>query len=640
MADAQAQQARLEALGPAERIVQTLGTFTDHMYHNRPGLVTEAPGSNIGVRWEAATWRKQEDGSKHVFRKTKQGKKTVETLVGVLCDDGKVRERDDKRLRSLGEFRLPGLFPEVAVYLYKQVAAVFRMDNEFVARWASWAAKKDHKDMNVVLAAFLLVQNRKGDPVRGPDGQTIEFLDDDYRDVAEAMCLLRDGGVDMNPKSLLRVGELLRLDGIAEVNRELGFGRSARNPAMGRFPTVVSKWLRYREANPKMLDGLVKAGMQNIVKDLARLVNYKPESEHFFEVLRWKQKQAQDGHRAMAIGKEVKSAESWAGMTEGDICQRIVSTKPGFKRIVGLLPKEIGLTRAVAMAAVEAGSLSDTDMILLTPTWEELGLLKAPEFKARWDAAREKAENQRAANIARNVKSKEVKDALVETADKATAKAIEAVTRDLRIYFIVDKSGSMQHVMDRMKAILTKFLGGFPLDRTHVSVFNETGREIAIKAPTAAGVENAFKGHQASGGTSYAGGVKALAKYLPKPGEDALMIFAGDEEDSNVQALVDTVRTSGIKPVGFGLLPAHPGGNPAHYAIVRKAAAQLGLPCFQIDDAMFDDPYSVTRTLTALIASTPVGQVQAGAVAPKRKTLVEEILETDLLKPPVWAKAA
>ena len=636
---ADAQQQRIEALGPAERVVQALSTFTDHLYHNRPGIVTEDGRTRVGVRWEAATWRKQEDGSKVVFRKVKVGKKTDEQRVGVLCDDGKVRERDDKRLKVIAEFRSPGLFPEVAVYLYRQVADVFKMDNEFVARWASWSATKDHRDMHVILAAFLLVQDRKGDPVRGPDGKTVEFLDDDYRDVAEAMCLLREGGVDLSPKSLLRVGEVLKLDGVAAINRDLGFGRSARNPAMGRYPKVVQKWLRYREANPKMLDGLVKAGMQNLVKSLARLVNYKPETEYFFEALRWKQKQSASGHRTVAIGKETKAAESWEGMTEGDICQRIVQTKPNYKRIVGLLPKEVGLTRAIVMAAVEAGSLSDTDLILLTPTWEDLGLLKVAEFKARWDAARDRAENQRAANIARNVKSQAVKEELEEAADKAAAKAIEKVTCNLRTYFIVDKSASMDRVLDRMKAILTKFLGGFPLDRTHVSVFNSVGKEIEIKAPTAAGVAQAFRGHAAGGYTRYSQGVKVLAKRKPLPDEDALMIFAGDEQDNDVRGLVMEIQASGINPVALAILPAAPGGN-GHWRIVRDAATMLGVPCLQIDDSLFDDPYSVTRTLVNLIASTPVGQAQVGQPVPKRKSLVEEILETDLLAPPVWAKAA
>jgi hypothetical protein len=630
-------QQRIETLGPAERVVQALTTFTDHLYHNRPGMVTADARTNIGCRWQPVTWRKQEDGTKQVFAKVKQGKKTVETLIGVLCDDGKVRERADLRLKVIGEYRKPGIFPEVGVYLYRQVADVFGMDNEFIARWASWAARREHRDLKVILAAFLLVQDRKGDPVRAADG-SVEFLDDDYRDVAEAMCLLRSGKSDLSPKALLRVGEVLKLDGVAAINRDLGFGKSARNPALGRYTKVVTKWLRYREGNPKMLAGLVKAGMSNIVKSLARLVNYKPTTEAFFAALRWKQKQAKDGRRGIAIGKEVSAAESWADLDEKAICEKITATKPNYKRIVGLLPAMVGLTRAVMASAIDAGCLSNTDLLILTPTLEELGLLKIAEYKQRWQTAVDAAENVRAVNVAKNVKTKEAKDGLVEAADKAVAKAIEAVTKDLRTYFIIDKSISMNHVLAEVQAILIKFLGGFPLDRTHVSVFNTTGREVVIKAATSAGVRQAFKGHNASGGTFYAAGVKVLAKHKPLPGEDALMIFAGDEEDYNVGALVDEVQRSGINPVAFGLLPAYDGGN--RMSIVRDAATQLGIPCFHIDAAMFEDPYSVTRILTNLVAATPVGVAPVGQPVRRRKSLIEEILDTELLQPPVWAKAA
>jgi len=63
----------------------------------------------------------------------------------------------------------------------------------------------------------------------------------------------------------------------------------------------------------------------------------------------------------------------------------------------------------------------------------------------------------------------------------------------------------------------------------------------------------------------------------------------------------------------------------------------LGIPCFPIEEGLFDDPYTVTRVLRDMIANTPVGKAAPGTVAPKRKTLVEEILETDLLQKPAWA---
>lgn len=624
------QQQRIEALGPAERIIATLTAFTDHMIHNRTGIVSTDGRTTLGVRWEPALW-KQEGGDKVVYKLVRTGRRSNHVRVGTMNGDGVVK---DGR-KNIGKFQPAGVYPEAAQYFYKQIAEVYKLDNEFAAHWASWSFTKEHRDLKVALAAFMLVQKRKGDPVI-EDGETL-FHDEDYRDVGEAMCLLREGKTDINPKLLLRVGELLNLPQVAEINRELGFCNSARNPAKGRYYKVVEKWLRYREENPKMLEGLVKAAFRTTVMRLAQMVGYKPTSPKFFEILRWKQVQAKGGHRTMVIGKKVKKAETWEGKTEKQICKIIVAEKLDWKRIAGMIPVEVGMTQAIVAAAVEAGSMSDADLIILTPTLEELGLLKVASVEKRWKEAVAKAENQRAANIARNVKSKDTKEALQEATDKATEKAVAEVTKDIRVYCCIDKSGSMEGALERAQGYLIKFLGGFPLDRLHVSVFNTVGTEISIKAPKAAAVQQAFRGHNAGGGTCYGAGVAALQKHQPKAAEDTIILFVGDEQDGSVHVLVDAVQRSGIRPAAFGLLKV----ASAQYgqgSIVTDAARALSIPCFNVDENMFtsDDPYAVNRLLCNLIASTPVGRKGAGVVA-TRKSLVEEILACKLLQKPVWA---
>lgn len=628
----QQQQGRIEALGPAERIIQALTAFTDHVVHNRPGMIVKNPNTPIGVSWSPVIW-KEEDGKKVVYKSEKVGRKSRRVKVGTLNGDNN-QIKEGRRL--IGEYRKPGIFPESAAYYYRQVADVWNLDNEFVAHWASWAFGKDNRDLKVILAAFMLVQDRTGEPVI-EDGEIL-FYDEDYRNVGEAMCLIRKTKVDLNPKLLIRVGDILNLPEIAEINRELGFGNSARNPARGRYYKVVTKWLKYREDNLPMLEGLVKAGFRTTVMKLARRVGYKPSSEKFFEMLRWKQKQSKDGRRTMALEMELKLAESWLGWSEKDICKHIVEEQPNWKRIVGLLPNEIGMTRAIVAAAVQAGSMSDQDLIIMTPTLEELGLLKVKAVEKKWKAALDQAENQRAANIAKNVKSKEAKEGLQDAADKATEKALEEVTRNLRVYVVIDRSGSMQFALASAQEYLTKFLGGFPLDRLHVSVFNTVGQEITIRAPKAAAVQQAFRGISAGGGTSYAQGVRAIAHHRPQEDEDVLILFVGDEIDRATPQLVQAIRESDLNPVAFGLLKVESQmWGYGNFHIVTDAAKELGIPCFNIDTDMFDsdDPYAVTRILQNLIASTPVGERAGRKVV--RKSLVQEILETKLLQKPVWA---
>lgn len=614
-----------EKLGPAEKILQTLLNHTDHMVHNRPGMVTPDARHTIGVRWVPVT-HKEENGSKIVYELTKAGKKTVNVRKGVMRADHKVEENG----KVVGEYRTPGLYPEVAVWMYRQIAEVWKMDNEFAARWASYAFGQEHRDLKVALAAFMLVQARKGDPVL--DGGKVAFYDEDFRDIGEAMMLVhRRDGKDLNPKLLLRVHDLLKVPGIAAINRELGFGNSARKPFLGRWSKAVEKWLQFREENPKMLDGLIKAGFKSTVKDLARAIGYKPQTPKFFEALGWGQDQSKDGRRTMLIGVELAKGETWDELTEAQICEKIVAEKPDWKRIVGMLPKKLGVTRAIMSAAVESNALSNKDLIILTPTLEELGLLEVKEVKAKWDRALKKAEDDmRAANIARNVKSKDVQEQLQTAADTALQKTMETATRNMRIYVLIDISSSMEGAIEKAKALLGKFLQGFPLDRTHIATFNTVGRVIEIKHASAAGVNQAFKGFTASGGTTHGAGVMALAPFPPKDDEDSLFIIVGDGgENVSFHTYVEQAK---LRPMAFGFLML-PGQN---YGAPEKTAAQLGIPCFRIQENTFDDVYAIPRTIRALVAATPVG-VMARVAATPRVTLVDTILKTDLLKKPAWA---
>lgn len=628
-----------ENLGPAERIIQSLLAYTDHLYHGRPGIVTADGRTNVGVRWEPVTHR-EENGVKVVYKLTKVGKKTTEAKLGTLRADGKIMNGAPT---PIAEYRDAGLFPEVAAWFYRQIAEVWKLDNEFAARWASFAFGQEHRDLKVVLAAFMLVQSRKGEPVR--DAGKVAFYDEDFRDVGEAMMLLRrKDDKDLNPKLLLRIREVLALPGVAAINRELGFGISTRKPCFGRWEAVVQKWLQHREENPKLLDGLVKAGFRSTVISLAKHIGYKPTTTKFFEALRWKQKQADDGRRQLMIGVEVVKAESWAGLSEKQVCETITKDKPDWKRIVGMLPSSVGVTRAVVAAAIEAKALSDRDLIIATPTLEELGLLDVAPIRARWEKAMKSVEDTRAANIARNVKSKDVKEKLIEAADTAVKKAVEAAVKHLRVYFMIDISGSMKNAIEAAKRHIGKFLQGFPTERTHVAVFNTQGRVVQIKHASTAGVENAFKGITADGGTDYGAGVRALQGFRPAADEDVLMIFVGDEEAGTFD---QAVRSSGLNPLAFGFLKTTPdGGAPAWRAqtfgteknvAVRRTAENLGIPCFMIDEKTFDDAYAIPRTIRNLIAATPVGQNKVVTAAAQRMTIIDQILQTDLLKKPAWA---
>jgi hypothetical protein len=643
-----------ENLGPAERILNSILTYTDHCVHNRPGVVVPDNRTTIGMRWDYATY-KMENGVKTVYRFGKEGKKTVKTRVGTMNGDRRVMDGE----HQIGEWRDAGLYPEIVTWMYRQVADVWKMDNEFAARWASHQFGEEHRDLKVILAAFMLVQSRKGEPVL--DEGRLAFYDDDFRDVGEAMMLIyKKDGKDLSPKLLLRIRDVLEVPGVVTINREMGFGRSLRTPPLGRWPKVVTKWLTYREENPQLLAGLSKAGFRTTVIALAAACGYKPQSDKFFEALRWKQSQSKDGRRTLAIGKEVAKAETWESLSEAQVCEEISREKPAYKKLVSLLPKNIGLTRAIMACAIETGCLSNKDLVIATPTIEELGLLEVQSVKDKWNAAVRAAEDMRAANIASRVKGKKTQEALVAGAEKAAKKAVEEVVKNIRAYVIVDRSGSMSVAIESAVRLITKLLPAFRVDlevpqrdspfhkdaisredspedqkaNIHVAYFNTDAKEVKFKARSGVAVGQAFKGITGSGGTDYGAGIRAIQHNQPSEEEDTLLICVGDQEAATFE---DAVHRSGIRPmaIGFFFTPSNQGGG-ASWEAVEGTARKLGIPCFRISEATFEDPYAIPRTIRALVAATPVTVRTTGSHR-RRETLTEIILKTPLLAKPTWA---
>lgn len=634
---------RREALGPAEMIISLLTRLPDHLFHNRPGMVSNHYG-DLGAKWEPVSVKTDKAGVKKVYRKIKgrrAGKATTtNVLVGELGDGGAIVHGG----RAVGYYLPPGIYPEMAKFMWEKIAGVYLLDPEFTAKWASWAWMQEHRDLKLMLAAFMLVQNTYGAPVLSEEGK-LEFFDDDYRAVGEAMCLISMRKVEgITPKMLSRIWDVLTLPAIAEINRTLGFGKSSRSPATGRYKQMVRKWLRYREMNPKMLEGLVQSGYRTTVMRLARISRYKPISENFYRVLRWKQTQTSAGHRMVGMNLELEAAEDWTSLSEEAICEKIVATRPSIKRLSGMVSE---MTPAMWAAAIQAGSLSDRDLIIYSPSLEDAGLLKSQGIKDRLTKALEKADNQRAENIAKRIRSSEVANELQQAADKAAEKVMEEATRDLKIYVLVDISGSMEGAIEQSKAFLEQLLRGFPLSRCHVARFNTAGTEVELKSTSRAAIKHAFSRFHAGGGTYHAKGYKVLAdKYPPGNDEDLLLIIVGDQGETG--SMLHTIDRYPFRPsaIGFLNVPLAMGVPQARldryvrdgYCIVQNTARDLGVPLFGITADMFDDPYQAARQLRHLIESTPVSdRVRQTMHRQARMPLVDKILATDLLVRPAWA---
>lgn len=573
-------------MGPAEKLLDLILNASAHLWHNRPGV-------DVGGQWFPA-----------------RGKQKLPQNKGQPVP---VK---------------PGLHVPAAERLYARLLDIYQLNTDLMAHFASYAlTETDWRDLKVACAGLMLVQSRSGQPVH--DEKEVAFYDDDLRALGEAMMLhyAKKSTRMMTPKSILRVGELLETPAIAALNRRAGFGDPASKRApLGRWKRAATKWLRVREKNLPMLHGLAKAGYKETIKSIARKCGYKPESQAFFEVLGWKQKQAKGGHRTVGLsGLKLEKSPRFDGLSEAEICETIETQRLSYKEAVGRLPKGMGLTPAIL--AVLVPSLSDRDLRMLTPTLEELGLMAEPDIRARWEKAVASAEDMRALHIAKNVKSKVVREKLEEAADAAAKRAVAEATKeaDVRVMVLIDKSGSMANAIEKSKEVLTRILAGFPAEKLHIATFDTVGTVIKPKAASRAAVQHMLKGMAAGGGTIHGAALYALqtAGVRIPDGAKLIVIVVGDEAGESGKAFADAFTRYGYRPDAMALLLSV-SKDAARGSTVQSCATELGLPFSMVDVEQFDDPYQVTRVLTALLEAPR-------ATGLRTSGWVEKVMRTKLL---------
>ncbi len=576
-----------EERGAAERLLDLVLNSGAHLWHNRPGV-------DLNGIWYPATQANR---------------------------------------RFAGTRVPPGLFVPAAVDLYSKLLDIYRLDAELAARFASYAlTETEWRDLQVACAALMLVQPRAGAPVHEDDG-TVAFYDDDYRAVGEAMLLHFKSGSTrmMTPKAVLRVALLLETAPIAALNRQAGFADPAGGRApLGRWPSAARQWLAHRERNLPLLEGLVTAGYKETIKKLARRCGYRPQSPRFFEVLGWPQKQAAAGHRRVGLdGLTLARRERFDGLSEAEICARIAAEHLSYKEVVGRLPAGTGLTPAIMAALLP--SLSDRDLRILTPTLESLGLLADAAVQQRWERALATATDLRSLNVARNVRSRELRDRLEGAAETAVRTAVSEAVADEQVHvmFLIDKSGSMQGAIEKSKEALVRILAGFPIQRLHIATFDSIGRVLQPKATSRAGIAHMLDGVHAGGGTTHAAAVRALAEggVRVPPGAKLIVIVVGDEGGESGDRFGRSFAEHGYRPDAIALI-LNVERASWRGSTVRDAAAYLELPFGEVAVEQFADPYQVTRVLKTLL-DAPVASRTAALSG-----WLDKVLATPLLTKP------
>jgi hypothetical protein len=249
--------------------------------------------------------------------------------------------------------------------------------------------------------------------------------------------------------------------------------------------------------------------------------------------------------------------------------------------------------------------------------------------RTRWEKAVASATDQRALNIAKNVRSVVLRQKLEEASDNAARTAVAEATAetDVRVMFLIDKSGSMEGAIENSKEALARILAGFPVEKLHIAAFDTMGTVLRPKAANRTAVQHMLAGLKASGGTTHAAALQALHRDGVRVPEGAklVVIVVGDEAGEAGDQFARAFRDFGYTVAAMALLVSVAG---ARGNTVRTCAGQLKVPFSEVNVDQFADPYQVPRVLKALL-DAPAAQ---GGATTVQSGWVERVMRTPLLK--------
>lgn len=464
-------------------------------------------------------------------------------------------------------------------------------DPLFLAHMTSYTFKKlDSKDLKVVSAFMNSLSDADGTPFSAGS----EYKKPNWRIVSQAAFL------ELDPKLALRVLKL--------ANKKMPLGAKGNGTHFSKhLKTAAKKYLRFRESNPRILEGIKKAGLGNTLKSIYRIARIAPSPEAC-QILRWKQKPGFPGS-----GVEIlKSKMDFSGMTDLQIAQKIRTEKFKPQAVLGALPDK--LSPVVAAAILE--QCSGDQAVVLTSMFEEQGLLKHKEVKALYEDKIKTAKN--ALDRVERIKKEldEGTQAILKESKAAVRK--EQVGDIGKVYLHIDISGSMQQSIDIAKnkgSIIAECVKN-PGENFFWGLFNGQGYEL--KKPDKF-VQDAF--HSLLYGVNSNGSTNCLSlfKRARDLGCDTdFYITDGAHTDGNALAMLQMAKSQGI-PMPKTVVIVKCG----HYhTVLEDAFKAIGIPVSVIDEKQLSESALVTQAIRSAVV---------GAVA-----MVDEILNTPLLTLPKW----
>ena len=466
-------------------------------------------------------------------------------------------------------------------------------DPYFLAHLTAWALKQDSKDLQV---ATVYVNS-----LSGADGQSFspksKYKKPNLRYVSHVLLQ------DLDPKLASRVYKLASLKwGIKDVLRT---GTHCPTSLM----TAFKKYLKYRENNLNIVQGIAKAGLSRVYRNLYRMTHTNP-SDEVASILRWQQKDRKIEFAELEINFE--------GKTDLEIAEEIRKEKIKYFGVVeGLSKVKKKMSPVIAVAVLE--QCTGNQAVILRSMFEEQGVLEDPEVLKLYKKKIREAKTalDRAEMVSKDA-SEVIKGVLAEARSEARKKALEGLGK---VFLHLDASGSMSGYFDeatKLATILAECVDN-PKENFKWGLFGNVGEELSLPDNF---IQDAFKqvlfGRQADAGAT------------------------------NVFALYPTAREFGAE---YDVIVTDQGHNTSDLNVVIKKYHEKNLDiakpkaCLIIDVANYEDtvkkayeengiPVAVVTSGTLTQSALVVQTIRKAIEGPK--VVLDEIMNTELPKYPDW----
>lgn len=465
-------------------------------------------------------------------------------------------------------------------------------DPLFLAHLTSYVFKKlDSKDLKVV-ATFM---NSLSDADGTPFSQGSEFKKPNWRLVSQAAFC------ELDPKLALRVLKL------ANSKRVIASKQSGTHFSR-HLKSAAKKYVRYREANPRILQGIHKAGLGKTLKSIYRIARIAPSPEAC-QVLRWKQKPGFPGSNV-----EIKKSTTFdfTGLSDLDIARKIRAEKLKPQPTLGALPDKI--SPVVAAAILE--QCSGDQAVVLTSLFEEQGLLKNQEVRKLYDD-----------KIRTAKQALDRVERINQEFDEQTKTMLKDAKADVRkqqvgdvgkVFVHIDISGSMQSALEIAKnkgSILAECVNN-PEDNFFWGTFHSHGMMLGKPEKF---VKDAF--HAKLYGVQVGGSTNCFALFhnARHVGADTdIYITDGGHTDGDPTTILKTLIAQGrTMPKQVVIVKCG-----SYQPVLENAFKAVGIPVSTIDEKQLSESALVTQAIKTAVL---------GASA-----MIDEILNTRLLELPKW----